>query len=103
VKFENQSLPSGSPSVIVESAQFGNESFPGEEFVVVVHETTDGRSENKIGAKVGESNILSAGAHTDITVDIKTTLGGADSIARIKNSQSLVAMLHRANTTNSDS
>jgi len=102
VRFENQTLPSGSPSVMIESAQFGNKSVPGEEFVVVVHETTDGRYGSELGAKIGESDVLSTGAHRNITVDLAITLGPSDSIARLINSQSLVAMLHRANTTASD-
>jgi The GLUG motif. len=90
--------------VTVESAQFGNESVPGEEFVVVVHKTTSGGygDRGKVGAKVGESAVLSSGTHENITVELVSTLGGTDNIARFTSSQPLVAMLHLAGTTNSD-
>ncbi len=96
VAFENQTVPNGSQTVTVSSAQLGNQSVPAEEFVVVVHKTTSG---GEVGPKVGESDVLSTGTHESIRVDLATTLGGADSIARLRSPQSLIATLYRANTT----
>jgi hypothetical protein len=106
VQFNNHTLSNGSETVTIDSAQFGNQSVPGEEFVVVVHKTTQNTSKNSIGPKIGESNILSAGTHTNITVELASTPGvdpdASENIAELTNSQSLVATLYRANATNDD-
>ena len=99
VTFENQTVVNGSTSVTVASAQFGNQSVPGEEFVVVVHETDDG----EIGTKIGESPVLEGNqTNSNITVNLSKDLGPNDGVSQLSESQELVAMLHLADTGDGD-
>lgn len=102
ITFANRTVPNGSTTVTVESAQFGNQSVSGEEFVVVVHNTTGDTYGSGIGTKIGESDVLSAGTHQNITVNLSQMVGSADDTSELRKSQPLVAMLHRANTTDSN-
>ena len=102
VTFTDQTISSGSSTLTVDTAQFGDQSIPGEEFVVVVHKATGETYGETIGSKVGESDVLSPGTRQSVEVDLSQTLGPSDDIAELTESQSLVVMLHRADTTDGD-
>ena len=99
VRFENRSLQNGPSTVIVEEAQFGNQSVPGEPFVVVLHETD---SDGTIGTKIGESDVLNGGIHQNVSVDLNPTVDSDDDVTELTENRSLVAMLHRADITDGD-
>jgi hypothetical protein len=90
VTFDDQNVIEGASEVTVTSAQFGDGD--DGEFVVVVHQVDNG----SIGAKIGESGILSSGTQSNITVDLQALDGGINNLTQ---SQELVAMLHTANTS----
>jgi len=102
LRFTDQTISSGSATLSVDTAQFGNQTVPGEKFVVVVHKTTESTYDDEIGPKVGESDVLSPGTQQSVEVDLSRTLGPSDDIAELTKSQSLVAMLHRADTDDGD-
>ena len=102
VTFTDQTISSGSSTLTVDTAQFGNQTVSGEKFVVVVHKTTESTYDDEIGPKVGESDVLSPGTQQSIEVDLSRTLGPSDDIDTVSNSQSFVAMLHRADTDDGD-
>jgi hypothetical protein len=98
--FNDQTVVNGSASVTVASAQVGNQSVPGEDFVVVIHETT---SDREIGPKIGESPVLKGNqTQSNITVSLSTDLGSNDSVAQLTEPQELVATLHTADTGDGD-
>ncbi len=99
VTITDQVVSNGSSSLTVDSAQFGNQSVPGEAFVVVVHKTT---VEGNIGAKIGESAVLANGTQQNIEVNVSQEIEQGDDIAALTTPQTVVAMLHRANTADSD-
>jgi hypothetical protein len=101
VQFTNQRVSDNSTEVTVESVRLANESLGAEEFVIVVHETT---STGEIGRKIGESGVIAANqTSSNITVNLSKDLGPNDGVSQLSESQELVAMLHRANTTDNDS
>jgi outer membrane protein assembly factor BamB len=100
VTFTNQSLPNGSSTVAVESARFENKSAFGENFVVVIHETIDNGG---LGPKIGESRVLEANqTQSNITVNLSKQVAPNDDVARVTESQQLVAMLHTAQVGDDD-
>jgi hypothetical protein len=100
--FTNQTIPSGSSDIGIDTAQFGNQTVSGERFVIVVHKTVGETYGSEIGPKIGKSDVLSAGTQHSVEVDLSQTLGPSDDMAELTESQSLVAMLHRADTTDGD-
>ena len=97
VEFNNTTVPTDSSTVTVDRAQFGNQSIPAGEFVVVLHQTDDGTFTGNIGPKIGESFILSAESRSDIIVNLGPLVSQNDTVTQLENSQTLVAVLHRAN------
>jgi hypothetical protein len=97
VTFSNTSVPTDSPTVTVDSVQLGNKSSSPDEFVVVVHQTDDGTFTGNIGTKIGESLILSAKSKSDIIVNLGPLVSQNDTVTQLTNTQTLVAVLHRAN------
>jgi hypothetical protein len=97
VTFSDTSVPTDSPTVTVDSVQLGNKSNSPDEFVVVVHQTDDGTFTGNIGTKIGESLILSAESKSDIIVNLGPLVSQNDTVTQLSNSQTLVAVLHRAN------
>ena len=99
VVFTNQTVLNRSTTLSVDSAQFGNQSFPAEKFVVAVHRMT---ADGNIGAAVGESQILSNGTRQNISVDLSVTFADSDSLSRLTNSETFLAVLHEARTGDGD-
>lgn len=97
VEFNNTTVPTDSSTVTVDRAQFGNQSIPAGEFVVVLHQTDDGTFTGNIGPKIGESFILSAESRSDIIVNLGPLVSQNDTVTQLENSQTLIAVLHRAN------
>ena len=97
VRFNNTSVPTDSATVTVDSAQLGNKLPPPNEFVVVVHQTDDGTFTGEIGPKIGESFIISAESRSDIIINLGPLVSQNDTVTQLENSQTLVAVLHRAN------
>lgn len=94
VSFDNQTVENGSTTVTVNTS-----TVESSDFVVVVHTANNtspsGPAQpNEIGAKVGESGILSNGTHTNISVNIGNMTGESDDIDRIQANQTLVAKLY---------
>ncbi|ERG90026.1 MAG: hypothetical protein J07HQW1_00039, partial [Haloquadratum walsbyi J07HQW1] len=102
VTFDDQTVQNGSTSVNVASATFnGTESFN-----LVVHQATDSdgdgeieADDEEIGTKIGESEALTPGTETNIPVSIDRTVDRNDTVSQLTQNQTLVAMLHTANTS----
>ncbi len=101
IAFLNGPVSNGSTTVTIDSARLGNQSVPNSEFVVVVHQTQTGGFDAGIGAKIGESDIISNRTQYDIDVDISQSVSKNDSVSRLTESQALVAMLYSVNPSES--
>jgi hypothetical protein len=100
IAFQDQTVLNGSTAVTVESAQFGNDSVRGKDFVIVVHETT---SDGDIGMKIGESAVIAGNqTQSNVTVNLSKEITPNDDVARVSEPQELVAMLHLADTGDGD-
>lgn len=96
ITFKNKTIPVNSTTIIVESAQLGTQ-LPTN-FVVVVHQTDDGTFTGEIGTKIGESFIISNESQSNVIVNLSPLVSENDAVAQLANSQTLIAVLHRANS-----
>ena len=94
LEINNQTLSDRTAQPIVSRAALGNQT----QYVIVAHKPT---STGEIGPKIGESQVL-AGQVESVSINIRKTVGDADEINSFSATQTVVTMLHRANTTDND-